>query len=738
MKHKLLFLLLILFSFQNTLHAQTPCGITELTACDDDTNGLAIFDITIFDNIYPFCVVNANASDYYAPTHHLTQADADTGANPIMNPETFESSNGQFIFMRAEPLNSGTHSVLAFQTFELIFYCADPSFYMTPTCDGATATITGDVGGYFNFNQTPSDGIVIDSVTGTATGGVSGATYCVEYTLSGTNPISSIECFTIPLITGDASFFMTPTCDGGIATITGDSGGMFSFSSSPTDSAEIDTTTGAITGGTYGTQYAVRYTTGSGLCPDSSVEYVTAECTDAIGFIEVNAFIDENSNGVFDASEVHFDGGEFTYEINNNGVIFTVNSNSGSFIVAILEEGDSYDISFTMDDIYNSCLSQTNFLIENITATNGETVQVNFPLTQLDDCNDIAVYVLSNGSPRPGFAYSNLLIIENLGFIPVSGSVEFTLDTSVTFEGVYNVDAGNTVTNTATGFVLNFNDLQPNTVESVLVLLEVPTTANSGDIITNSAIYNVDDFNLDNNQSTLTQTVVNSYDPNDKMESHGPEIKFDDFTNEDYLFYTIRFQNLGTAEAIDISIEDVLDTQLDVSTFKMLHASHDYVLTRVDNNLTWEFEGIDLPSESMDEPNSHGFVYFKIKPNSGFQIGNVIPNYADIYFDFNPAVTTNTFETEFVANLSVEGFNSIQFSMYPNPANEIVNVEFNTNVSNNINIHIFDLQGKLVLNSNSESESNGIQLNISNLSKGMYFVELIGSDFKIIEKLIVE
>jgi len=557
--------------------------------------------------------------------------------------------------MRAEPLNSSTNEVLTSRIYVLTFFLGVASFYMTPTCDGATATITGDNGGFFNLNPNPPDGAAIDPTTGTVTGCISGETYYVEYTTLG-------------------------------------------------------------------------------ACADSSIENFTSGC---YGRINVNAFIDENSNAVLDASENYFNQGVFTYEVSNYGVVHHVNSMYG-YEIQVFEAGNTYDIGFTLYANYNNCLNQTINIIEDVTVTEGETVEVNFPLELISDCNDIGLYLFANVPLRSGVTNINTLVVSNLGSTTVSGSVEFTHDPDLALLDVLFVDTGNTITNTATGFILNFNNLQPFENETVRLYLDVPTDAVLDDTMTNSAIYNVDDLILENNVSTLTQTVVNSYDPNDKMESHGPEIKFDDFTEDDYLFYTIRFQNLGTAEAIDIRVEDVLDAQLDISSFKMLHASHDYVLTRVDGNLNWEFEDINLPSESMDEPNSHGYIYFKIKPNSGFQIGDVIPNYADIYFDFNPAVTTNTFETEFVANLSVEGFNLTQFSMYSNPAKQLVNIQFNTNVGNNINVHIFDLQGKLVMKANTVSESNTIQFNVSNLSKGMYFVELIGNDFKIVEKLIIQ
>ena len=120
MKHKLLFLLGS-FIFSISIFAQVPCGISSLEACDDNNDGVAIFDLTIYDDIYPFCIVNANSSDYLSPTHHISQEDADAGVNPINNSQTFLGTNGQFIYMRAEPLNPETHSVLSFLTYELVF-----------------------------------------------------------------------------------------------------------------------------------------------------------------------------------------------------------------------------------------------------------------------------------------------------------------------------------------------------------------------------------------------------------------------------------------------------------------------------------------------------------------------------------------------------------------------------------------------------------------------------------------
>ncbi|PNQ73414.1 hypothetical protein C1T31_07845 [Hanstruepera neustonica] len=149
----------------------------------------------------------------------------------------------------------------------------DPSFTMTATCDGGTATITGDAGGTFTLNPDPGAPVSIDPATGVVTGGTPGVTYTVEYTTAGVCPDSDTQTVTV-LPEDDPSFTMTATCDGGTATITGDAGGTFTLNPDPGAPVSIDPATGVVTGGTPGVTYTVEYTT-AGVCPDSDTQTVT-------------------------------------------------------------------------------------------------------------------------------------------------------------------------------------------------------------------------------------------------------------------------------------------------------------------------------------------------------------------------------------------------------------------------------------------------------------------------------
>ncbi|WP_296381689.1 T9SS type A sorting domain-containing protein [Winogradskyella sp.] len=457
------------------------------------------------------------------------------------------------------------------------------------------------------------------------------------------------------------------------------------------------------------------------------------------GFISVGAFYDDNNNSVFDASEENFTNGYFTYEINNDGIINTVESSVGRFLIESLDEVNTYDISYYFYNEYEDCFDVSTTRFDDVSVLFGENVTIEFPVVNEQSCEDIAVYLINQQSPRPGFNHTNYLVIQNLGVLTTSGTIDYILDENLTISNISTSSNYSTAPNT-NGFSLDFINLLPNSSITVVITLYTPASVALGEIVTNTAIYTTssNDIVANNNESFITEAVIGSYDPNDKMESHGSEIVYDDFiaTNE-YLYYTVRFQNVGTAEAIFIRIEDELDAQLDETTFQMLRSSHDYQVTRIGNDLEWFFDDINLPAEQDDEEGSNGFVHFKIKPKLGYSVGDIITNTASIYFDFNAPIITNTFTTTFVEPLSVDSFESIRYSMYPNPAKESVTITLSSSNYENSILSIYDVQGKQILKQLND-ESSIIQLDVSALQSGLYFVQLSNGTHTQVEKLVIE
>ena len=128
----------------------------------------------------------------------------------------------------------------------------------------------------------------------------------------------------------------------------------------------------------------------------------------------------------------------------------------------------------------------------------------------------------------------------------------------------------------------------------------------------------------------------------------------------------------------------------------------------------------DLPPSVESTNIGHGYIIFQAKPKAGYAIGDIINNTADIFFDFNPAIITNTTETEFVAALRADEFDTSNFALYPNPTTNILNIAMK---SGNIqSVSVSDMLGKIILS--KVVNNNLTEIDLSELSAGIYLVKV--------------
>jgi hypothetical protein len=85
------------------------------------------------------------------------------------------------------------------------------------------------------------------------------------------------------------------------------------------------------------------------------------------------------------------------------------------------------------------------------------------------------------------------------------------------------------------------------------------------------------------------------------------------------------------------------------------------------------------------------------------------------------------------AGLSEEAISNVVVS--PNPVNELATFTFNTNGSNEVNISLFDLAGKMVASTNV-SNVNAVGLNTSDLNSGTYIYSIKAGESTVTGKLI--
>lgn len=88
--------------------------------------------------------------------------------------------------------------------------------------------------------------------------------------------------------------------------------------------------------------------------------------------------------------------------------------------------------------------------------------------------------------------------------------------------------------------------------------------------------------------------------------------------------------------------------------------------------------------------------------------------------------------------LGVDDFTSLDtISIAPNPSNGIFNITKNIQTSIS-KVTVFDINGKVLKVIDSELSLDSIQMNLSDFSKGVYFVEISNDIDKVVRKIIIE
>jgi len=242
---------------------------------------------------------------------------------------------------------------------------------------------------------------------------------------------------------------------------------------------------------------------------------------------------------------------------------------------------------------------------------------------------------------------------------------------------------------------------------------------------------------IDTNQvnDTIAQThqVWGSYDPNDKMVQ--PDRPEKDIAPDELLTYTVRFQNIGTGPAINVVIRDTLSMHLDLSTLNFIGASHHYLWQmNPGNELEITFPNIYLPDSASFPEESVGAVSFTIRPVSGVMHGTEITNEAAIYFDFNaPIITNKTHSIIKDPNIGIPKHGHHELSVWPNPSNDFLWIESpGFRPAEQVQVTIYDLQGRLMTRSDHTPEQHRIHLNTRELKPGYYFGTCMMADRSVV------
>jgi uncharacterized repeat protein (TIGR01451 family) len=544
------------------------------------------------------------------------------------------------------------------------------------------------------------------TITDTNTNGIQDAGDMVNYSFAVTN------VGTVPLTN------VTVTSPG--LTIGG--GPIASLAAGVTDTTSF-TASYALTASDVNTGFFTHFATASGnegtnIRTDNYSDSTVLHTPDGIRIIP---FQDDNNNGVKDSNEYELDYyglfGTINYTNSVDGVAHHISSDyDNAHIVYENNPAHTIAMSFTVNNEYSNIYSST--AVVNATVATGSGITNYYIPIAIIPHSDVNVSVHGNTVIRPGTSQNYSITLWNIGVLPIdSGVLTFTKSNLLSLS-----NASVPTVTTPNGFTHTYYNLVPGerrVITFTIYFPPIPTITNDDlFVFTAAATPDVNEISLNNNDGYMTVQVRNSYDPNNKTEEHNGQILHATFTANDYLTYTINFENTGNAEALDITVTDVLDDALDPTTVRMVGASHNYLLDRTGENLNWRFSNINLPVSVTDTSIGKGYLTFRVKPKPGYAVGDIIPNSANIYFDFNPPIVTAPCLTEFVNALATQGFAFENFKYSPNPVKEILKV---TNDSVIDTITVTSMLGQTVF----EKSVNDIEatIDLSALNSGIYLVK---------------
>lgn len=479
-------------------------------------------------------------------------------------------------------------------------------------------------------------------------------------------------------------------------------------------------TTPAISGVTGGV-YTVTVSDVNG-CSLSGFTYIPAFCAN---YLHGRVYLDVNQDGVYNAGDFPLSGkmieatpNAYTASTDINGEYYSWISGPDTFVVSMATINQYYQLTAPLSGYHTVIFPGLN-----------DTASADFVFTVPNPVQDLYLS-LASGVPRPGFTQTYSVFCENRGSTAVSDTIWFRHDTILSlvsatppFDGYSHPE----------GYWL-FSNFTPAQTISKQVIMQVPTIQNGGYIgrplLANARIEPTSsDVTSPNNGDDENDVIQGSYDPNMK-ECWSPTMNAngDIWPSDTALDYTIHFQNTGTDTAFFITVVDTLPAELDVTTFEPGASSHPYtwnISGANDTNIvTFTFMNILLVDSFRNEPMSHGYVQFSIERDPNLPIGTAIENRAGIYFDFNLPVMTNYSVATIWNPLTVETGNASSFTIYPNPAQDRVNVLLTGDLaSGNATITLRDISGRAITSVNSNGNSN-VVLDTQGCASGMYFITI--------------
>ncbi|MGH2665040.1 DUF7619 domain-containing protein [Flavobacterium sp.] len=441
--------------------------------------------------------------------------------------------------------------------------------------------------------------------------------------------------------------------------------------------------------------------------------------------ISGNMIFDSNNNGcdIADLPQSFLkvkinDGTNEGFSLLNDNGEYAFHTQAGNFTLTPNVENPTFFI-----------FSPPNAVI-NFGNNNNNNANQNFCITANGFHPDLEIVIAPIVPARPGFDAVYKIVYKN------KGNQVMTQSYGINF--MYNQNLMNFVSASQTpssqgagGISWDYANLMPFESRSITVTMNVnsPTATNPVNIndvlqLTATILPMAGDETTMDNLFQFNQTVVGSFDPNDKLCVEGKIIS--PVKIGGYLHYVINFENTGTAPAENIVVKDIIDTvKFDEKTLQVLDSSHPVTARISGNKVEFIFPNINLGY------GGHGNILLKVRTRDNLIDGDAVENKADIFFDYNAPIETNVARTTFQSLGIDENTIDNAIAIYPNPTNGMIHIKSINTIQS---VQLFDVQGRILMTRVSDEPSELIDL--TSRAAGIYFIKISTEKGTKVERII--
>jgi hypothetical protein len=447
-------------------------------------------------------------------------------------------------------------------------------------------------------------------------------------------------------------------------------------------------------------------------------------CSEGPQIFRGKIYVDVNYNGIFDEGDYPLSHSGFRVSPEDT-IVYTDDQGRFNFSRPIYK---TYQVNFIPNPPFDgTAIPSSVSLSTNLTGFGGDSIFIPYTFASAWDFQVIA----SASSLIPGENLDLELYVVNRGaaaFYPLT----LTLAIPPSLQFVSADITPDIQSSSAVAWTLD--PPEELTTSRIKIKLLAASTLRTGDIVDVHASLNGfdPDQNQHNNTFQLRMVGADGLEPLKKYVNK--ELIMKPISSEKDLVYVLRFTNTQSDTIKSIILKDQLLSQLRPESYRLISSSHDFTFDfQFENQLVFNFNDISLPPVTENPYEAILEVIFSVLANDELQVDFDVFNRAEAVDGSGWNISSNQVRTRIRINTSVDQRSVIGLQAFPNPANDVVTLKWNTIQKSTVSI--LNSAGQNVKTIVTDGQE--LSLQVGDWPAGAYFIQISGIEGEGFGKIIV-